>query len=126
MTRAAVLGAGGYVWRVRQSQAGTSPVAAGGDPAVVRTVPHLVFRSTALGATYGRVAMVPLTAAAGPRAFTPVSCERVYATARDALCLSADRGLVTTYRSRMLGADWSPRRDLPLTGLPSRFTTDRS
>lgn len=120
----AVLGAGGYVWTVRQDQARTlaqaPAVATGGDLAGLRTRPHIVFRSTALGEGYGKVAVVALTAPDGPRAFTPVSCERVYATAVDAICLSADRGLVTTYKSRLLDASWEPKRDLPLTGLPSR------
>ncbi|MCM4084876.1 hypothetical protein [Paractinoplanes hotanensis] len=123
------LGAGGYVWNVRQSQAQTraaAPVVGqGGDLASFRGTPHLVFRSTALGNEYGRVAVVPLDAPAGPRAFTPAACERVYATAEDAICLSAERGIVTRYRAQLLAADWSPVRDLPLTGLPSRARLSR-
>jgi hypothetical protein len=49
----------------------------------------------------------------------------VYATAARALCLSADRGLTTTYRARLLGPNWSPTRDLPLSGLPSRARLSR-
>nr|WP_221381640.1 hypothetical protein [Actinoplanes polyasparticus] len=123
------LGAGGYVWNVRQSQAqnrAAAPVVArGGDLVSFRGTPHLVFRSTALGNEYGRVAVVPLAAPAGPRAFTPAACERVYATAEDAICLSAERGIVTRYRAQLLAADWSPARDLPLTGLPSRARLSR-
>ncbi|GGO22996.1 TolB family protein [Micromonospora parathelypteridis] len=120
----AFLSAGGYVWRARQDLTAVQATATGAptrdDLAVVRDVPHLVFRNTALGADYGRVAMVPLSAPAGPRAVTDASCERVYATRDEAICLSADRGLLTTYRARLLGADWSVRRDLPLVGTPSR------
>jgi hypothetical protein len=126
---AAVLGAGGYVWKARQSQAetlaGAPVVAQGGDLASLRAQPHLVFRSTALGQDYGRVAVVPLSAPDGPRAFTTATCERVYATAADAICLSADRGLVTTYRAQLLDGRWAPARDLPLTGLPSRARLSR-
>ena len=126
---AAVLGAGGYVWNVRQSQAETRAsapaVPAGTDLVAVRTQPHLVFRNTALGAQYGRVAVVPLAAPGGPRTFTPASCERVYATTRDALCLSADRGVVTTYQAQLLDASWAPAHDLPLTGIPSRARLSR-
>ena len=125
----AVLGAGGYVWKVRRGQAATlasAPVVrAGGDLATLRAQPHLVFRSTALGDGYGRVAVVPLSAPDGPRAFTPVSCERVYATADDAICLSAERGLVTTYKAQLLDGSWQPSRQLPLTGLPSRTRLSR-
>ena len=77
-------GAAGYVWKSRQDQvrtaAGEPAVAAGGDLSTLRAAPHLVFRSTALGEGYGQVAVVPLTAPGGPRAFTGVTCERVYAT----------------------------------------------
>jgi hypothetical protein len=124
-----LLGAGGYVWQVRQSQATTRAnapvVAVGGDLATLRTQPRLVFRSTALGQGYGQVAMVPLAAPGGPRTFTPASCERVYATAEDAICLSADRGIVTTYQAQLLDAAWAPLHDIPLTGVPSRARLSR-
>lgn len=125
----AVLGAGGYVWNVHRGQARTraaaTPVAAGGDLTALSAQPHLVFRNTALGADYGRVALVPLSAPGGPRAFTPAACERVYATAGQAICLSADRGIVTTYKARLLDGSWAPVRSLPLTGLPSRTRLSR-
>ncbi|GIE75016.1 TolB-like translocation protein; signal peptide [Actinoplanes philippinensis] len=126
---AALAGAGGYVWNVRKSQAETlaaaPEVAQGGDLQSLRAQPHIVFRSNALGENYGRVAVVPLTAPNGPRAFTPASCERVYATAADTICLSAQRGLVTTYQSRLLDPSWNESRELPLTGLPSRARLSR-
>jgi hypothetical protein len=125
----ALAGSVGYVWSERQDQAATLAAAPavpqGGDLATLRGAPHIVFRSTALGQGYGQVAMVPLSDPAGPRAFTPASCERVYATGADAICLSADRGLVTTYRAQLLDASWAPARDLPLTGLPSRARLSR-
>ncbi|MFI7544388.1 TolB family protein [Actinoplanes sp. NPDC049599] len=126
---AVALAAGGYVWNVRMSQAETRAnapaVAVGGDLTTLRTKPHLVFRSTALGENYGRVAVVPLAAPDGPRTFTPASCERVYATAEDAICLSAQRGLVTKYEAKLLDSSWSSARDLPLTGVPSRARLSR-
>jgi hypothetical protein len=112
------------VWKARQSQAkavaAAPAVAQGGSLDEVDAQPHLVFRSTALGAGYGRVAMVPLSTPGGPRTFTPATCERVYATAGEAICLSAQRGLVTTYKARLLDKSWNETRDLPLTGIPSR------
>ncbi|GAA2709450.1 TolB family protein [Actinoplanes palleronii] len=122
-------GAAGYVWKSHQDQARTvaeaPAVAAGGDLSALRAQPHLVFRSTALGDGYGQIAVVPLTAAGGPRAFTGVACERVYATGADTICLAANRGLVTTYKSQLLDTSWKPVRDLPLTGLPSRARLSR-
>lgn len=126
---AALAVSGGYVWNVRQEQAAelaaAPAVPAGGDVTALRSQPHLVFRSTALGQGYGQVAVVPLSAPAGPRAFTTASCERVYATPADAICLSADRGIVTTYKAEILDAAWAPVRELPLTGLPSRARLSR-
>lgn len=122
-------GAVGYVLyqRHRQQEAARSapPVATISDVKTVVAEPHLVFRSTALGARYGAVAVVPLSDPDGPRAFTPASCDRVYATARDAICLAAQRGLVTTYQAKLLDAEWAPQRDLPLTGSPSRARLSR-
>ncbi|WP_433380395.1 TolB family protein [Actinoplanes sp. CA-142083] len=120
----AVLGSVAFVWKAHSDRAKTlssaPAVVTGGDLATVSKQPRMIFRSTALGSEYGRVAMVPLSNTTGPRTFTPQSCERVYATAVDAICLSADRGLVTTYKSQILDSSWSPAHDLPLTGLPSR------
>lgn len=125
----AVAGSVGFVFDVRRDQASTRAaapaVSTGGDLGVLRSQPHLVFRSTALGQGYGQVAVVPLSAPGGPRAYTPATCERVYATASDAICLSADRGLVTTYRAQLLDTAWAPARELPLTGLPSRARLSR-
>lgn len=126
---AVVLSAGGYVWHVRQDQAAAlasaTPVGQRDDLAALRTQPHLIFRNTALGQGFGKVAVVPLTDPGGPRALTPVDCERVHATAADTICLSADRGLVTTYRAQLLDSLLQPTRDLPLTGLPSRTRLSR-
>jgi len=125
----ALVGATAYVIGVRARQRAAAqaapPVDVSADVTGVASEPHLVFRNTALGDGYGRVALVRLGDPGGSRALTPAACERVYAVARTALCLSADRGLVTTYKSTMLGPDWRPSRDLPLTGLPSRARLSR-
>ncbi|WP_341720446.1 hypothetical protein QQG74_12455 [Micromonospora sp. FIMYZ51] len=125
----AVAGATGYVWRIRQQQpavgAAATAAPARADLAAVRAGPHVVFRTTALGADYGRVAMVPLAEPTAPRAVTPASCDRVYATRDTAICVAADRGLVTTSRAHLLGPDWTPRRELPVVGLPSRARLSR-
>lgn len=119
-----VLGASGYVLYARHSQAeardNAPPVPVRDDLVALRSEPHLVFRSTALGQSYGRVAVVPLSNPDGPRAMTPAACDRVYATAVDAVCLSAERGLVTTYKATLLDQEWASAHDLPLAGIPSR------
>lgn len=123
------LGATGFVLRERRAQereeAAAPDVAVREDLAAVRREPHLVFRNTALGNGYGDVAIVPLRAPDGPRALTGTTCERVYATTAEAVCLTADRGIVTTYQAKLLDTDWKPTRDLPLTGIPSRARLSR-
>ncbi|MER7278231.1 hypothetical protein ABT369_27710 [Dactylosporangium sp. NPDC000244] len=125
----ALLSSVGYVVFARRAQTKAAqdapPVATIEDLTAVQSGPRIVFRSTALGERYGKVAEVPLTAPAGPRAFTPVSCDRVYAREGQAVCLAAKPGVVTTYTARVLGADWSPVLDLPLSGVPSRTRLSR-
>nr|MDT0658402.1 hypothetical protein [Micromonospora sp. DSM 115978] len=117
-------GTGGYVLHVRDSQAQirdqASPVSTRDDVDAVRGAPHLIFRSTALGKGHGQVALVPLDAPDGPRVLTGRACERVYAAGAETICLSAQRGLITTYRAELLDRGWAPKLDLPLTGIPSR------
>lgn len=104
----------------REREAAAAPVAPVADLSTVSGKPRIVFRSTAIGDDYGKVAVVPLAAPAGPRAYTPVTCDRVYARGGEEVCLYAKPGLVTTYRAEILGADWTVRRTLPLAGVPSR------
>jgi WD40-like Beta Propeller Repeat len=122
-------GATGYVLNARGELAAAKAAQparrTGGDAATVAAGPHLVFRNTALGAGYGMVALVPLSAPAGPRVLTRAACDRVYASRNQALCLAANRGITTTYKAQLLGADWSPKRNLPLSGLPSRARLSR-
>lgn len=125
----AVAGAVFYVLHARQQHADTASrtpaVPVGGDPAAVSAGPHLVFRSTAVGEGYGMVAVVPLDNTTGPRAFTDVQCERVYATRGSAICLVAKRGLATTYEVKIFGSGWNQTAGRPLTGLPNRARISR-
>ncbi|MFR9780764.1 TolB family protein [Micromonospora sp. MS34] len=124
-----LLGTVGYVYSVRreqtQSAVAAAPVPTGPDLTAVTGEPHVVFRSTAVGDDYGRVAVVPLSDPAGPRTFTPATCDRVYARRGEAVCLYARPGLVTTYRAEVLGPDWKVTRELPLSGVPSRTRLSR-
>jgi dipeptidyl aminopeptidase/acylaminoacyl peptidase len=90
------------------------------DPATVAAVPHLAFRTTALGEGYGRLALVALGDPGGERAVAPASCDRVYARAGVSVCLVAERGLVTRYHADVLDGNWAVSRRMPVAGLPSR------
>jgi hypothetical protein len=122
----AVAGAVWYVVGARDEHrsanrtAAADAPAAGADPAQVAAAPYLAFRSTALGAGYGRLALVALSDPAGPRAFAPANCDRVYARTGVSVCLVAERGLVTRYHADVLDATWAVTQRVPVAGLPSR------
>jgi hypothetical protein len=124
----ALSGAAGYLLNTRSPQhhpEAATPAASQASAAVIGSGPRIVFRNTALGPSYGQVAMVSLANPAGPRALVSASCDRIYATASEALCLSSDRGVTTTYQAQVLGTDFTPIRTLPLAGAPSRARLSR-
>ncbi len=88
--------------------------------AAVEAHPRIVFRNLAPGAGYGSVAMVPLDDPGGPRAITTTPCERVYATSKNVICLSSDRGFITTYGAHILDDNMQQTQTLPFIGIPSR------
>jgi hypothetical protein len=117
----AIVGATAYVLRVRSGQQAASATAPGRSTDALQSVgsvPHVVFRNTALGAQYGRVAMVPLSAPDGGRAFTDLSCERVFATGSSTLCLASEFGVRIT--AKVYPSTGPAATQLPLAGIPSR------
>lgn len=118
-----------FVWSARDRQQSTASATPAPstltDLKSVSSGPHVVFRNAVQGQGYGRVAVASLTAPDGPRALTPATCDRVYATAKDALCLYARPGMVTSYHGTLLGPDWAQVRELPLSGVPSRARLSR-
>ncbi|HET8970286.1 MAG TPA: hypothetical protein VFN19_04435, partial [Candidatus Nanopelagicales bacterium] len=124
VTAVVLLGlAGGYLVYARSASraevAGAEGVAAA-DPAAVLAAPHVVFRNSALGPDYGRLAAVTLADPGGPRAIFDIGCERSYATADAGVCVTAKRGVVQTYGVAMLGPNLQPTSSTELVGLPSR------
>jgi hypothetical protein len=92
--------------------------AAVAEPQVARH--QLLFRITALGSGYGRLGVAPLADAAGPVREPGLVCERVHMANGRGICLSADRGAVTTYAASLFDADFTVRHTLPLRGAPRR------
>jgi hypothetical protein len=98
-----------------------SPAAALAPPALrLPADPHLAFRSTALGPGYGRVGLMALAEADGPFNQAEMACDRVHVAAGRGICLSADRGVFTTYHALLFDDGFTVRHELPLAGLPSR------
>lgn len=106
----------------------TPPAAAPpGAPAIpaaslaqVEGVPHLVYRSTALGPDFGKVAMSTLADPDGPRAVTKDACERVDQRSGTTLCLRSRPGVVlgSSVTAWDRSGQVTYRRNLP--GIPSR------
>jgi hypothetical protein len=116
-------GALGYLVVSRNAQGEAGKDAAGGSHGVLATIgqhPRIVFRDMTPGGAYGTVAMVALDDPDGPRADTTTPCQRVYATAKSLICLSADHGFVPTYGAHILDDNLHPLQTLPFTGVPSR------
>ena len=94
------------------------------DRAVIEGAPRIVFRHTGLDGRYGQVAEVALADPAGPRAFTGVDCDRVYARPGVATCLRTQTGVSTSYQAEDLittpGSDWRQTVSVSLPGIPSR------
>jgi dipeptidyl aminopeptidase/acylaminoacyl peptidase len=79
------------------------------------------FRNTAQDANYGKLARVAVASDAVPEMFGGLDCEVVHVSAGSGVCLSADRGVVTTYAAKIFDIGTSEiRMTLPLAGLPSR------
>lgn len=82
--------------------------------------PGLLFSSGAFDRTNGYLSIVPLDATDTERYRTGLRCERVHYAKGSGLCLTADRGVITTFSAQTFGPDLRVRQTLPLPGVPSR------
>jgi hypothetical protein len=114
--------AGGYLIYVRAQGSSAmigSPESAANSVSVLAG-PHVVFRSSSLGAHYGQLSAVPLDDPAGARANLGLNCERTYATRTAGVCLFANRGVIQWYGIIMLDGQLRSTETAELVGLPSR------
>ena len=101
------------VSRSRRMAASRTSSAAHGAPrdasalAQMTARPHLLFRNTTIDDMFGKVGVVPLDRLDGrldgPRQVTDLSCDRVHFAAGAGLCLTAKRGMTTSYRKENRG-----------------------
>ena len=81
--------------------------------------PALLFSSSAFDRTNGFAGIAALTG--DPiRYRTELRCERVHYARGAGLCLSANRGVITTFSAQIFGPDLRVRYSFPLKGVPSR------
>jgi hypothetical protein len=82
--------------------------------------PHILFRHTALGPSFGALAVAALDAPAGVRRVTDLTCERVSFGGGRGLCLHLQRGVFNRYTAQVLDRTLKPGPVIKLQGLPSR------
>jgi high-affinity iron transporter len=81
----------------------------------------LLLRNTQLGSNYGRVALVAADDPTGPRAWTPLSCNRVDFEGGVGLCLTRPAtGLSIATSAIIFNAHFKVLHRVALSGLPSR------
>ena len=103
---------------------GTAPSPAPTAPAPAPR--KILFRHNAVDAHYGELAMIDYPGP-GPRRFVgSLSCEAVHFAAGRGICLTADRGVFTTFAAKVLDARFQTLFTLPLKGGPSRCRVSRN
>lgn len=108
--------------------AGTAPVPAIVDEALEASPPpkELFFRHTGLDQDYGKLARVRLGSNAAREVFDLPSCEVVHVAGKRGLCLTADRGVMTTYKGIIFDTgNLAVVAEVPLAGVPSRCRVAR-
>jgi dipeptidyl aminopeptidase/acylaminoacyl peptidase len=103
---------------VAPNRAAASPLSTGSET--------LLFRNSALGDAYGRLATVSADDPDGARSIGELSCERVDFRAGVGVCLDADRGFVTSYRALVFDEEFTVEHEIGLAGSPSRVRVSPS
>lgn len=81
---------------------------------------RIVFRNTATGTGYGKLAAVSLDDPQGERSLAQTACDRADAAAGIISCMRTVRGVPTTFETDVLDASGDLIETQPLAGLPSR------
>lgn len=91
-----------------------------GSGSALPKAPFVMFRTTVLDSSYGQLAIVPIDDLSRPRVPLGLSCERAYFAGDHGVCLTAERGVMTTYHAFIFDNALQPRHRLLLQGIPSR------
>src|SRR5262249_6057080 len=82
--------------------------------------PPVAFRFTGPGDAYGRLVTADLGSGSGDETVTTLRCDRLDLAGGHGICLTARRGVFTTYEALLFDASFQTRHTLPLSGVPSR------
>lgn len=116
---------------VAEGETASSPVSSS-LPAAASTTPpaqavpafaptRVYFRYNGVDTHYGKLAYVSPEKPDAPTFVDSLSCEVVYVAGGEGICLSAKRGVITTYSARLFDAStFMPHAQFGLNGVPSR------
>jgi hypothetical protein len=124
----ALAGLGGYLVYTGQRMAAAGAAAAEPSVPAVATVTtgRIFFRHTGVDAHHRQLAWRETVGEGAPRFVEQLSCEVVHVSAGRGLCLTAKRGVVTTYSAKLFdAATFAVRAEIPLHGIPSRTRLSR-
>jgi len=88
--------------------------------------PRIFFRHNAVDSNYGRVGVLGFQKGATPEFAGSLQCEVLYVAGGKGICLTADRGVLTTYAAELFDAyTFEKTATIPLHGAPSRCRVSR-
>jgi hypothetical protein len=94
--------------------------------AAARPLQRFVFRYNGVDAHYAKLAYVDPAQSPQPQFVDSMSCEVAYVAGGRGICLSANRGVLTTYAARIFDAKtFRVLARFPLDGIPSRCRVSR-
>ena len=97
-----------------------SAAARADEIAALSARPHVLFRITAPGADFGRLAVAALDKPSGTPLLSALTCERVSFAAGHGLCLHLDRGVFNKYSAILIDSSLKAGTSIGLQGIPSR------
>lgn len=125
-----LVSAAGLAWMFRQNVAPVvpvptsvpvvQPVTPAEAPLVAAPTHRILFRSTNPENHYGQLAYVEYPGTLTPTFLNQWNCESVYFASGKGSCLTADRGVFTTYTASIFDARFQKLHTIPLNGIPSR------
>jgi hypothetical protein len=95
-------------------------VAPAGDPAVLSSAPHVLFRNMRRGDDYGKLGIAALASPDTVRAIVDLPCARVSFAGDNGICLQAESGSSTKFRAVLFDQLFGANGGFELAGSPSR------
>ncbi len=107
--------------RSRPTPSASSSPVANEATALLARASTILYRHSGIDANYGLLAYVTPASSPEPRFVPALSCESLYVAHGRGICLTADRGVVTTYKARLFDpSTFAVSGELDLGGVPSR------